>query len=454
MSHLEKLAEYSAALKLESVPKEAVEAAKLCVLDTVGVAIGARDDAQVASVKKAFGELEKGCESVEVWGGGGRLSAFRAAYVNAMMGHTLELDDVHVRSKTHIGTVVIPAAWAMAERLGRSGKEFLEAVICGYEIMSRIGMGFGVSSHREKGWHVTATAGTFGGAIATAKVMGLSAGKSLHALGLAGTQSFGLWSFLEDGATNKPMHPAHAAMSGMESAVLAGAGMTGPVNILDAKDGSLYRAMSDAPDFSLVHAGLGERYEVLYLDKKPYPCCRSTHCAIDAALRLRREHSLTADKIDNILVKTYKVGYMQVGCTAPSLDPKLPSDAKFSTPYVVACAIIDGEVGLGQFEPAAISRPDVGELLKRVKVAADDVFTARYPKNWGCEMIVTTVSGEKFSLEVPDASGSVGAPMSADAVMDKAVVAARMAMGDKAKPALERILNMEKVPSLRGFFQS
>lgn len=452
MGPLEKQAAFVSAFTLASAPEEVLRAVKLCILDTVGVAIGAGDNPQVLNVIKAYQEMEKGCEAVSVWASDVKLSVFRAAFVNAVMGHTLELDDVHVRSKTHIGTVVIPAAWAMAEQLGCDGKKFLEAVICGYEVMARIGMGFGVSSHREKGWHVTSTAGTFGAAAACAKLLNLSIEQTANALGLAGTQSFGLWAFLEAGSTNKPLHPARAATNGMESAVLARSGMTGPVGILDAKDGGLFPAMSDAYDLSLVTDGLGERYEILQLDKKPYPCCRSAHCAIDAALQLRRKHNLTADKVAKILVKTYKVGYMQVGCSDPSLNPKLPSDAKFSTPYVVACAILDGNVGLEHFLPEDIERPDRRAMLQKVTVQPDDTFTARYPKNWGCLMTITTTSGEEYSLEIPDASGSVGAPMSAEAVKDKAVVAAQKRMGAKAEPALAKILEMEKASTLKGFF--
>lgn len=101
-----------------------------------------------------------------------------------MMGHTQEMDDVHTKSKTHIGTVVIPAAWGLAEYLGKCGQDFILAVICGYETMSRIGMAFGVSSHRNKGWHVTATAGTFGAAAACAKLLGLDAEQTTYDLDL------------------------------------------------------------------------------------------------------------------------------------------------------------------------------------------------------------------------------------------------------------------------------
>ncbi len=110
--------------------------------------------------------------------------------------------------------------------------------------------------------------------------------QTIHALGVAGTQSSGLLAFLEDGANCKKLHPARAAVNGFVAALLARTGMTGPEHILDAEDGGLYRATSDAFDMAKVTEELGTRYELLYVDKKPYPCCRSTHCAIDAALQV------------------------------------------------------------------------------------------------------------------------------------------------------------------------
>ena len=164
MSELRKLAGYVARLQLEDVPDHVQKTASLCVLDSISAALGAAHNRQVKQVAKTYFDISGSGKDVSCWGQKQKAPLLTAIFLNAMMGHTLELDDVHTNSKTHIGTVVIPAAWSLAEYLGRSGREFLEAIICGYEVMARIGMGFGVSSHRNRGWHVTATAGTFGAA--------------------------------------------------------------------------------------------------------------------------------------------------------------------------------------------------------------------------------------------------------------------------------------------------
>lgn len=448
MTEIRALAQFIQSFSLEKAPPAVAEAARLCVLDTVGSALGAADDEMILKIQDVYCRLAGENPKVSIWGQGKKAPLFTAAFLNGLMGHRLELDDVHTTSKTHIGAVVIPAAWPLAEYLGKSGKDFLEAVICGYETMSRIGMGFGVSGHRNKGWHVTSTAGTFGAAAASAKLLGLDEDRTVYALGLAGTQSCGLWAFLGDGANSKVLHPARAAVSGLESAFLAQAGMTGAEHILDAKDGGLLAAMSDEHDISLVAKGLGEVYEILKLDNKPYPCCRSSHGSIDAALALKKEFNLTAADIEFVDVATYLVGYKQVGMSESSKNPHSPVEAKFSTPYTVACAILDSKVDVNSFLPSKIADPAVRELLQKVTVRPEERFTADYPRHWSCELTIKTRDGRNVSKLVKDASGSVASPLTAEQVKAKAVALSQKALGENTTKIAEQILQIDRLPAL------
>lgn len=451
MSELRKLAEFISHLKLEEVPAEVQEVAKLCVLDSIGAAMGASKHQLIKAAADTYYGIAGEDEAAGCWGQKRKAPLLTAVFLNAMMGHALELDDVHTNSKTHIGTVVVPAAWSLAEYLGCSGKQFLEAVICGYETMSRIGMGLGVSSHRNKGWHVTGTAGTFGAAAAAAKLLKLDTEKTLSALGMAGTQSFGLWAFLADGASCKILHPARAAASGTEAALLAKAGMTGPEHILDAKDGGLFAATSDEYDLSMVSRELGKKYELLYMDNKPYPCCRSTHCTIDAAIAIKNEYGITKDDIESIEVGTYLVGYKQCGVSEGSINPLKPVDAKFSSPYTVACAFIFGEVTLNQFKQTCIENPEVRDLLGRVKVVPEDRFTSVYPDHWGCELRVACKDGRIFKKEITDASGSVDNPLTKEQVKAKAVALIKEAYPENASHIADVILaaaDADRIPSI------
>lgn len=407
---------------MEDAPREVLEAAEGCVLDTLSVAIGAGENQMYNGIKKVYLEQNRpGAHSATVWGSGEKAPISVAAFLNAMAGHTLEMDDVHTGSKTHIGTVVIPAAWAAAEEVGASGKQLLEAVVCGYEVMSRIGMGFGVSGHRNKGWHVTGTAGTFGAAAACAKLYGFDEEQTLSAFGLAGMQSCTTWAFLAGSATDKVMHPARAAASGVESCMMVKGGMTGTAEILNAEDGGIFPMMSDSYDYDLVCKGLGTTWELLNVDKKPYPCCRSTHGSIDAAIALRKNYKIEPEEIDCVDIDTYLVGLKQCGLSQGSLAPQLPTEAKFSTPYVTATALLTGKVGLTDFLPENITDPKRQELLAKVRVHEAERFTKEYPNHWGCEMHLTTKTGEEYSCTVEDASGSVSAPLTKEQLHQKAL---------------------------------
>lgn len=448
MNEIEQLSKFIVDFDLNKVHKSVIKMTKMCIMDSFAVAVGASKEELIQDIIEGYKLIypQDNEKDVFVWGHNIKFPVTQAAFLNSLMGHRLELDDVHTNSKTHIGTVVVPAAICLAQYLKSTGKEFLEAVICGYEVMSRIGMGLGVSSHRNKGWHVTSTAGTFGAAAVAAKLFKLDEQKTTYALGMAGTQSFGLWSFLEDSASSKILHPARATSSGIEAAILAKAGMSGPKSILDAKDGSLFRAMSDEYDLSLVTKDLGSVFEILNVDNKPYPCCRSTHCTIDSALYLRDKYNIDINQIKEIEVETYLVGYKQCGVTEGSKNPKTPIEAKFSTPYTVAKALIKGKVTLEDFELKSILDESVHTLLKKVIVKPNEEFTKRYPEHWGCKTKIIMADGQEFQAEIADALGSIYNPISKDGIEKKVIPLLEIAYN--SDDVIEKIFDIEKYQSL------
>ena len=456
MSDLRKLAQFIHDITWDQLPERVRETAALRVLDLVSVAAGAAKDPLVEKAKQALGAVS-GCGNVSVWGDTRKYPLATAAMLNAMLAHTLELDDVHTASKTHGSASLIPAAWSCAEYLGKSGKDFLLAVVCGYETVNRVGMAFGVSAHRNRGWHATATCGVFGCAAACAKLLDLSVDQIVSALGMAGTQSSGVWAFLGDGSNCKILHPARAAADGIEAAFLAKAGMTGPEHIFDAKDGGLLYAMSDGGDVSKLSQGLGEVYEILNMDMKPYPCCRSAHCAIDGILKIREqmeartglkiqnrsEAEILAQQIQAIEIDTYLVGYKQCAVSDGCLHPKTILDAKFSTPYSVAAAFLYGTVGMEQFEPEIVEGKEIQALLEKVTVHPADRFTEQYPKHWGCHVKVTMQDGTAYEAEVEDPSGSVARPLSPEQAMKKAEEFLSVVCPGRENEEIREILNLE-----------
>lgn len=421
MSELRKLSNFLVNLTWEQVPDHVQQAVNKTVMDTIGVGIGACQNPQILDILKTYRKLDHDHESVKIWGQNEKASLFTAMYINAMEGHTLEMDDVHTRSKVHIGTVVIPAAWSVAKYCHNTGKEFLLAVLCGYEAAARIGMALGVSSHRNLGWHATATAGSMGATAAVAKLLELDEDKMVYALGMAGQIAGGTWAFLGDGASCKVLNPATAAVNGARCAFNALAGMTGPEHVLTTPDGGMLAAMSQKYDVSQVCKDLATAWEILQVDNKPYPCCRSTHCTIDAALDLREKYQIKPEDIDHIIVRTYQIGYKQCGVSKASLEPTIAVEAKFSTPFTVATALLRGKVALSDFTPEMINEESVQDLLKKVTVVPDQEFTDRYPNHWGCKEEIYLKNGDIRTYEVADATGSVENPLT-DSQLSKKIM--------------------------------
>lgn len=459
-SELRKLAEFIHDLTWEALPEEVRNTVPLRVLDLVSVAVGAVHDPLTEQAREALSGLfgsENG--KAKIWGENGYYPPVLAAMINAMHAHTLELDDVHTASKTHGSASLIPAAWACAQALGKSGKEFLLAVVCGYETVNRVGMAFGVSSHRNRGWHATATCGVFGCAAACAKLLNLDTDQIVSALGMAGTQSSGVWAFLGDGSNCKVLHTARAAADGMEAAFLAKAGMTGPEHIFEAKDGGLLTAMSDGGDLKKLSAGLGTVYEILNMDMKPYPCCRSAHGVIDAAFEIRKELSKKADleqtrlekqiaDIRQVQIETYLVGYKQCAVSEGCLNPKTTLDAKFSTPYAAAAALLYGKVSMKEFELEVVEGTEIQELLHKVHVEPADEFTKQYPKHWGCRMKILQQDGTGYEKEIRDPSGSTARPLTTKQAMKKAEEFLHESYPGEEQVKIREILNLEEKETL------
>lgn len=449
MDELRKLARFASGFKLSDAPSEVVEMARYCVLDTIGAALGAVRYEEIPAIAEELARWIAGDQprAAAAWGQGRRMDIFTASLLNGMLAHALELDDVHTGSKSHVGAVVIPAAWTLADALGLPGSAFLEAVIVGYETMARVGMAMDVASNRRRGWHTTGIIGSFGAAAAAARLLGLDEQVTLNAFGMAGTQSSGLWAFLAEGSTCKKLHPSRAAANGVTAAILAKAGMTGPEHILDAADGGLFAAVSDKHDMTKVCAGLGEKFEIANIDKKPYPCCRSTHHAIDAALAIRALEGFDTERIESILIRTYDVAVLQCGSAS---YPRSAVEAKFSIAFTCAAALLRGKVTLTEFEAETLCDPEIRRLAERVRVVGDPSFTERYPWQWGCLAIVTMKNGAVVEKRIDDMSGSVRAPLTKQQEEDKFLSLASFAYEDpgQVRLCLDTILRIDSLARL------
>lgn len=362
------------------VSENDLEWAAFFVLDTLACALG--------SLKSDPARMLKAVASPETAD-----VARRAFYLGGLV-HILEMDDLHRASVVHPGSVVVPAAWAIAEERNLGGIAFLKAVLAGYEACCRVGMAVGKTHYRI--WHNTSTCGPFGSAMAVAELAQLSEDRCVWALGNAGTQSSGLWEFLASGAMSKHLHTARGAESGVLAAILAEQGFTGPDRILEGDKGFFAGLCAD-PIPDAIAAEPDRPWELARTSIKPWPCCRHTHPAIDAAIELQGK--LSGRAIKSIHVGAYRAA-LDI-CDRP--QPHDLYSAKFSLQHCVAAALADGLVVQDSFTEEARRR--VAALREKVTLALSSDVDQAYPAAWGVELTVETMDGSKLAAARRAAKG-------------------------------------------------
>ena len=379
----------------------------------------------------------------------GALDVGREAFLMGALTHILEVDDLHKASVTHPGCVVVPAAWAVAREKGASGNAFLRGILWGFEAMTRVGMAVG-PKHYEV-WHNTATCGPFGSAAAAGTLLGLEEEQLVHALGNAGTQSSGLWEFLETGAMSKHLHAGRAAESGILAAELASEGFTGPPQILEGQKGFL-RGLCPDPNPGAVIGDPDHCWQVHETSIKPWPSCRHTHPVIDACTELRERIADSDQSIGAISSVSIEV-YQAALNLCDNSDPITDYEAKFSLQHTAATALSDDQVTFDSFSES--SRRALAPLRSKVSVHLGAREEATYPGAWGCRVEVILETGEPLVASRDAALGDPEAPLTEEQLKAKAAALMRHGGVDDPADLIDSILalaNDGPLPSLAVFF--
>ncbi|MEE4379577.1 MAG: MmgE/PrpD family protein [Candidatus Competibacteraceae bacterium] len=341
---------------------------------------------------------------------GDRPDAGRRAFIFGALTHILEVDDLHRASVVHPGCVVVPAAWTVAEREGVTGRDFLVAVLRGFEAATRVGMAVGPAHYRI--WHNTATCGPYGAAMAVGSLLGLDETATVHALGNAGTQSSGLWQFLATGAMTKHLHAGRAAESGLLAADLARFGFTGPPAILEGTQGFFAATCPDSEPQAVIR-NPDDPWQLLATSIKPWPSCRHTHPAIDAAQELR-EQMPAWNAVQQIEVATYPAALAVCDRPAPQTD----YEAKFSLQHCVAAALTRAEMDFAAFNARA--RDELADLRARVRLHVAEPYTSAYPGCWGSAVTIVDDIGSRMHAHRTHAKGDPEAALSRAEMIGKA----------------------------------
>ena len=395
MSTATEIANRIVAMRYNDLPADAVHWAKISIIDTLACALaGANEEATRITEKVAAGFGGSG--AALLWGTNRRSSPLDAAIINGTAGHALDYDDVNNTIGGHPSIPILPAVVALGEMLRSNGQEILLAFITGFETQAAIGKAVNVYHYR-KGWHPTATLGVFGAAGACAKLLRLDAAQTATALAIAASLSSGLKSNF--GTMTKPLHAGHCSRSGLYAALLAKEGFTANADTLEHTQG-FFEMFNGAGNYNAENALRGWANPLDILDPgvglKQYPCCASTHSAIDAAIMLRERHQLTPERIARVETVTH----------APALahtnrpDPLTALDAKFSVQYCVARALMHGAVTFDHFSASALKNTELRALLAKVTAHTHPQLPQGMGDHYQGVVNVTTTDGQEYSARV------------------------------------------------------
>jgi len=411
-------------IESKSIEDEDISAASWFVLDAMANIAAGRNSEPGRILNRWFLDEPPNTSRTVLW-------------LGALM-HILEVDDLHRQSVVHPGCVVIPTVLSLGLREGLSGRKMLEAVLKGFEACTRLGNSVGPAHY--KIWHNTATCGTFGAAYAAGSILGLSKLELRDALGNAGTQSSGLWEFSASGTMSKHLHAGRAGQSGVIAADLASYGLSGSPTILEGKRGFYAACCPDAIPEALLSNPEG-KWQLHHTSIKPWPCCRHTHPAIDAALEI------------SLQLKGEVPESIELGVTQAALDvcdkptPETLYDAKFSLQHSVSIAILCGQVGFDSFESEA--RQQTSVLASRISLKLDEKIEDAYPEAWGAEVKVVLTNGKELSVRRKHAKGDPDAPLSPAEMREKAAMLFSYGGVSDAETWVERILGLTNEPSFR-----
>jgi len=441
------LAEYVSTLAYKKIPQEVISHAKLCIIDALGCALFGSTLPWGKIITSFTKEMGKG-KGALIWCDGSEVPSTNAPLANGTLIHSFEMDDLHRVGVIHPGSEAIPAADALVRRGGHvDGKQFITAVIAGYEVGCRVGMTGGASQLR-RGFHPSATSGTFAAGAAAAKMLRLNPGKTLHALGIAGTQAAGLMA-AQHSSMVKRMHPGRSAQAGVYGALLAAKGFTGIEDILEAPYGGFCSTFCDNPNLSHLTEDLGERFETLNVGCKPYPCCGSNHTSIDALKKILREHpEVNAESVDKIRIRTTRATKLHVGW---AYEPKSMTTAQMNLPFCVAVLLHDRDFFVDQITEKSIHSEAVVKTTKKIEVLEDPgLETLGDEGRHGVTLEVQLHDGRSFSEKVLHAKGSDKHPMSRDEAIKKfRLLASRVLSRFRVERLEDTLLNLEKLQDAR-----
>jgi len=446
MEVTKRLAEFVVDTGYENIPNKAVELAKLSFLDTMGIALGGsvEDGPRILS---RFVKESGGHPMASLVGQGFKSTAQSAALVNGTASDIIGFSDLSVVSMHHPSAGVCPAIWALGEQYQSSGKDVILAHIIGVEIADKIGMGVRPRFH-QKGWHPLGVLNTFGATAAACKLLGLDADTIAKALGIAGQQTSGIRGAM--GSMSKALGAGLANENGVLAARLAQMGFTGNPTIMETSCGFL-QTFGEGADGQAILEHLGDPLTFIEpgITLKPYPSCTCTHTAITAVIRLRQEHKIAPENVESVACSVSP----RIADVLRFADPQNKFESKYSMPYCVAKALLDGRIVITSFSDEQVKDPKVQDLIKRVTMTVSpELASLGYNPDsapYGCTVSIKLKSGEEYTHRLDRGPWEPQTPPSWEAASEKYRSCASLVLKpDAIEESIDIIHSIEKAENL------
>jgi 2-methylcitrate dehydratase PrpD len=399
------LAEFVAGHPAARFPASVEREAERTLLNWVGCAIGASRHPTLVAALAAVQELAPSPQAT-VLGRSERVDMGSAALLNGISSHTFDFDDTHLKTIIHPAGPVASAALALAEHMGSTGREFVDALVLGIDVACRVG-NMVYPEHYDRGWHITGSTGMLGAAAACARLISLDVDRTTMALGIAASQPVGVRE--QFGSMSKPFHPGAAARAGLTSALMAKHGFTASSRAIEAPRG-LAQTYSTKCAWNEITDQLGERFEISFNTYKPFACGVVIHPSIDGCVQLRSAHRLRAQDIGRIDLRVHPLVLELTGRKAP----RNGLEAKFSVYHACAAAIVFGRAGQAEFADDLVARDDIVALRGRVHAVADGAIDEA-----AADITVTMNDGRTHHRFIEHAIGSLERPMTDDDLAQK-----------------------------------
>jgi 2-methylcitrate dehydratase len=444
-------AEWVEGLGFADLDQDTIYHTKRILFDAIGCALGGHQ-AEDCEISLAVIEKMGGNPEATLIATGFRTNAYMAALANALMTRVMDFNDIYWKDDPSHPSDIIPAALAVGEREGKSGKDLLLGVVIGHELEMRL-CEFPKPGIRERGWHHASLTQLVSPLVA-GKMLDLNPDQLTNSVGISGCHNFSLGAVAAGKLTMmKNTVDPMATQSGVLAALLAQKGYIGTELIFEGKEG-FCQQMGDGYDFDALTKGLGDSFKIKDCSYKAFPTEFLTQSPVTAALRLVKEKDIMWQDVEEVTVHTIHRA-VDILADPTKYHPTTKETADHSMPYCVGAAIMDRMITPLQFKPERIADPKLIDLLQKIKVVADDKLEAEFPKLQPSVVDIKLKSGDKFSQRVDYAKGDPREEMTDDDLKDKFYGLTADFMGDEQRDKIhDMIYNMDKVATIAEFMQA